>query len=394
MEPINFGRPIAAATPDVCAAFQREALTLPRNWRKRYPNSRPPDQVGTVRANTVVKWSRTLQAAFQRANRNAGKKCVRGVLPPEKLLTDNPWTQFTWIGGEERPKRRFDADELISVLDWLAANWPGVTVASCLAKLLLWSQCRRMEAVTLRWEDLREIGAERHFDIVGKWNVEKWFRVPEALHTELQGIRTDSSFVFAAYTGQLHQFHERSATPRYARQVKDEFDPGNLADWFHEQLVAWSATLPKGHATTHVFRKTGLQCAWSGESLSSQVARDARVSKDVMMKHYVSEDDPERRAESNRNYQRIAAALRPDVAARYGYVVADHEPLEEKLQAATEARDWELVSRLSAELDDRQGDRQEVNYPVGQASRRSGQARRLSHRVCLNLPLAQKRSAG
>ncbi len=34
------------------------------------------------------------------------------------------------------------------------------------------------------------------------------------------------------------------------------------------------------------------------------------------------------------------------------------------------------------------GDRQEVNYPVGQASRLSGQARRLSHRVCLNLPLA------
>jgi hypothetical protein len=36
MEPIGFHQPVAAVTPDVCAAFQRKALTLAKNWRKQY----------------------------------------------------------------------------------------------------------------------------------------------------------------------------------------------------------------------------------------------------------------------------------------------------------------------------------------------------------------------
>src|SRR5205807_1893193 len=50
-----------------------------------------------ISPNTVLKWSRTLQAAFQRVNRSAGKKCVRGVVAEAKLITENPWAQFTWI---------------------------------------------------------------------------------------------------------------------------------------------------------------------------------------------------------------------------------------------------------------------------------------------------------
>jgi hypothetical protein len=33
-------KPITRATPDDCAAFQRKALTLPKNWRHRFPNSK------------------------------------------------------------------------------------------------------------------------------------------------------------------------------------------------------------------------------------------------------------------------------------------------------------------------------------------------------------------
>ena len=32
-------KPVTLATADDCAAFQRKALTLPKNWRKQYPNS-------------------------------------------------------------------------------------------------------------------------------------------------------------------------------------------------------------------------------------------------------------------------------------------------------------------------------------------------------------------
>src|SRR5262249_33602079 len=57
---------VAAASPDDCAGFQRKALTHPKNWRQAYPKSKKV--VATVSANTVVKWSRSLQAAFERAN--------------------------------------------------------------------------------------------------------------------------------------------------------------------------------------------------------------------------------------------------------------------------------------------------------------------------------------
>ena len=98
--------PVAMATSDDCERFQVEALTKPRNWRKLYPNSRK-DGGGFLTANTVVKWSRELQAAFERANKNAGKKCVRGAVRPNKLLDSNPWRQFTWIDGTQPTKRRF-----------------------------------------------------------------------------------------------------------------------------------------------------------------------------------------------------------------------------------------------------------------------------------------------
>ncbi len=104
----------------------------------------------------------------------------------------------------------------------------------------------------------------------GKWGVEKWFRIPERLYQELLRIKMDSPFVFAAYNGQLRRFYEQSRFPGLAQMVGDEFKPVNLGDWFHERLAEWSATLPKGHATMHIFRKTSLQYALSGESASSR----------------------------------------------------------------------------------------------------------------------------
>ena len=129
--------PVTTATPDDCARFQNTAETLSKNWRHDYPKSKK--EVEYLSRNTIVKWSRTLQAAFQRANKNAGKKCVRGVVEEHKLLTRNPWQEFTWIEGHRRKIRQFDPAELVSLLDVLEKGWPEVTVATAVAKTLLWS---------------------------------------------------------------------------------------------------------------------------------------------------------------------------------------------------------------------------------------------------------------
>jgi hypothetical protein len=341
--------PISRATPDDCARFQQKALTLPKSTLHPYPKGKkdPP----CYSANTVVKWSVALQAAWERACRSSGKKCVRGVVDESKLLSENPWRNFTWIEGFEKPIRQFDPEELLSLLDYLDQRWQGVTVAALLAKALLWSGGRRAEVTSLTWKQVRVIGQEVHFDVVGKWGVRRWVRFPQALYEELLSIRTASPFVFAAYNAQLRQFYSRSKRARTAKVVGSEFDPACLGDWFHERLKDWSKSLPKGHAHIHVFRKTALQLAFRGENASQEVARDARVGEAVMLTHYVKEDDPVLREASNRTYQRILSSLPPEVARRYGHVVErPAASLEAELQRAITAKDWTRVNELSARL--------------------------------------------
>jgi predicted dehydrogenase len=337
--------PVTIATPDDCARFQNEAESLSKNWRHVYPKAR--GEVECLSRNTILKWSRTLQAAFQRANKNAGKKCVRGVVEEHKLLTRNPWLEFTWIEGHKRHIRQFDTAELIALLDFLEAGWPEVTVAIAVAKTLLWSWSRRLEVATLDWPSLRAVGGEYHFHIVGKWGVEKWFRIPEALYRELAELRTDSPFVFAAYNEQLRRFHRRRARSHVANLVSGKFNPELLGDWFHRRIVEWSQSLPKGHATTHVFRKTTLQLARRGEDVNRAVAEDARLSESVMMTNYVMELDEEFRQRSNRTYHRILAALPLEVAGRYGYSPTAQDRLEEQIRAAVAAKDWDKAAELS-----------------------------------------------
>jgi integrase len=346
MEPINFTRPITQATADQCAAFQFKARTLPKNFQQQHPRSRKPDEVSRISSNTVLKWSRSLQAAWQRVNRKAEKKCVRGVVDPSKLIDGNPWNEFTWIEGVEKPVRQFNFDELLSFLGYLETEWAGVTAAAVLAKVYLWSACRQEEVTSLTWDGYRHLDGEHHFEFTGKRGVRRWFRVPEGLYRELLSIRTGSPFVFAAYNRQLREFHQRSSRPHNALKVGAEFKPLSLGDWLYDRLADWSATSPGGHAHPHIFRKTALQQAWVGdEKADEQVARDAGVGRKVMMVHYLQV----LREKSNRTFHRILAALPSEVARRYGY--ADEEPsLEKQLERAVEARAWDVVARLSARL--------------------------------------------
>ena len=107
---------------------------------------------------------------------------------------------------------------------------------------------------------------------------------------------------------------------------------------------------PEGDAYVHTFRKTGLQNAREGEDIIREVAGDARVSASVLTRHYVTQSEAQLRAGGNRTHRRILASLPAEVARRYGHEATAIPGLEGQLQAAFEARNWELVRELSARL--------------------------------------------
>ena len=181
--------------------------------------------------------------------------------------------------------------------------------------------------------------------------MDKWFRVPEALYRELVGSsKIHSPYVFAAFSDQLRAHHTASKNPWAASSVHKDFEPENLGEWFYRRIHQWSKSLSRGAAYIHVFRKTTLQYALRGEGMISQVAADARLGAGVMMTSYVKETDEEMRHRSNRTFARILASLSPEVARRYGHVMAPVDPLAVKLQEAIAAQNWDLAATLSAEL--------------------------------------------
>lgn len=302
-------------------------------------------------ADTVVKWSVALQAAFERANRNGGKKCVRGVVPESRLLTDNPWRHFTRIEGFDREIRQFDDSELLALLDYFDSGWPGVTAAPAFLKVMLWSWARRHEVSSLRWSDERRVGHECHFESVGKWGRTKWFRLPDGLRAELDPLRGDSDFVFATFSSQLRGFHLGKGKQFGANRVRLEFTPENLGDWMYHQVSRWSQNASKGPAFLHVFRKTALQHALNGEHLEDVVAHDAAVTPNVMRTNYTCPTDEMLRRLSNKTFDRIRSSLSVKVAGRYGFTEGPGDRLAERLDLARRQGDWALVGQLAQELE-------------------------------------------
>ncbi len=342
---------VALATPDDCERFQFEALKRAKNWRKLYPKSRKEGVAG-IRPNTVVKWLRQLQAAFERANQNGGKKCVRGVVDESKLLLSNPWKQFTWIDGTEPKKRRFNTEELNSLLDFFEGNWPEVTAAALFAKVSLWMWARRLEVASLCWENLRIVQGEHHFNFVGKRGVRKWARVPVVVYEQLLQIRMGSPYVFAAHNDQLRRHYQANGNLAAMRKVGHQYDPVAFADWFHDKLAEWSKTAPNGHATQHAFRKTGLQFAYRGGVAAKQIAKDASITEAVMLDHYVDDTDDELRMKSNQTFARIAASLPFKVAECYGYFPQrEGARPEEVLRVAIERKDFQAARSLLEQME-------------------------------------------
>lgn len=342
-------KPLAFATADDCSKFQRDALMLAKNWR----SNRTSQKDKTISVNTVLQWSRSLQAAYQRANRNAGRKCVRGVVDESKLLTENPWQKFQWLEGTDKEIRQFDPSELASLLEFLASKFPTMTVPFAMAKVYFWSAARRAEIASLKWSNHRQFDSEHHFSIVGKWGVQRWFRVPAELMRELESLRTEKDFVFDGYAKQIRQLHHSRGKIGTASHVRESFIPSNASDWLYRQVADWSESAKGGPAGLHVFRKTALQHATEGEEIASRVAGDARVTAGVMTSHYVIDSDKRLREASNRTFARLVTSLPSDIAARYGHNAdSEHPSLQTRLDAAIHSQDWKEVARIAGQLSD------------------------------------------
>ncbi|TWT91184.1 hypothetical protein [Neorhodopirellula pilleata] len=125
----------------------------------------------------------------------------------------------------------------------------------------------------------------------------------------------------------------------------------DLAAIAPKSVAEWSKDSPKGSAYLHVFRKTGLQLALSGEHQISDVAKDASITSGVMEASYAQEFDEELWRKSNRTYRRIRASLTQEVAVRYGDDDSERERLLEELDLARMKLDWEKVSQLAKQID-------------------------------------------
>jgi integrase len=334
--------PICRATPDDCERFQTEALKLLRNWRSQHPKSKP--ETRTITPATVKKWLLTLHGAFERVNDNAGRKCVRGVVPPERLLKSNPWQRFTWIEPPKKKIEQFQSDDLLKLLLHFRTAWPGVTAAEAMLKVYVWSWARREEVAGLKWSDLRAVEEECHFDTVGKRGKEWWFRIPKSVHEELLRFKTESPYVFAKLVDQIREFHLTEGRESAAKMVK-EFTVYNAGRWFYDQVKKWDSD-----AYVHMFRKTSLQYARAGQDATRSLARDARVTEAVMMTHYVKEEDLQLRAASNAMYQRLCLSMTPEVARAFGHEHSATAILEQRLRDAIGARNWPLVGEVAKKL--------------------------------------------
>lgn len=334
---------VSLATPDDCERFQSAALQLPANWRR--PPNHKYGKTKTLSPYTVYKWLGALQGAFERANHTAGKKCVRGVVPQEKLLARNPWNEFTWIPKPRTKPRRFNQRELLELIDYFRTTWPGVTAAELMLQVFVWSWARRREVSAIKFEDIRTVDGIHYIYLSTKRQGEKWFRLPASVHEELVKIKTDSPYVFAALSDQLRAHHKTRGNSKAARNVM-AFSPENAGRWFYERIKAWSS----GDSYVHMLRKTIMQMARAGEDVNLAVAKDASVTKGVMLGHYVSEDDPEMRAKADRMYRRICDGLTPKVAEAFGHQRSGTEELERQLRDAVAGKDWDRAKRLSGQL--------------------------------------------
>ena len=109
--------------------------------------------------------------------------------------------------------------------------------------------------------------------MVGKWGVERWFRVPGPVYRELQALRTASTPSCSRPTPQAPIPEAARRTSAAPGRCRADFTARTLAAGSMSGSEDWAAKCRKGQAFLHVFRKTALQYARRGEDINRQVAR-------------------------------------------------------------------------------------------------------------------------
>jgi len=106
--------PVTLATAADCERFQNEAMRRKRFWRKEYPKSQKESK--TLSANTVIKWSRSLQAAFQRANDNRRQRNASGASFRRKAPKVQSLAPVHLDRRVSQAATQFDSEELLGFL--------------------------------------------------------------------------------------------------------------------------------------------------------------------------------------------------------------------------------------------------------------------------------------
>lgn len=328
----------SAVDADTVGRFQIECRIRISKYGRPYGNT------------TIRKTLAHLSASFNRCNRKAGKKCVRGVVVADKLLDGNPFEQVQWVEADDKPVRQFTVEQLKSFFGWkIIGHCPLI---SLFAKTSLWA-CGRLEEMTeLRWDWVDSAGYISIPDDAAKWGKGKAVRVPPAFLAELQRHRSDSPFVWAGYVEQLRDYHLTRGHRASAHKLKG-FAPQRLRVTFQKWIAEWGddskATDGLSH---HNFRKTGLQ--WSREnqlrSTEGDFARAANVTLDVAKKHYTTTPQ---RIWADLVFRNIASELGKDeeLAVMMGFekATAPITPMD-AVQAAINAGDWDEAARLLKRL--------------------------------------------
>ena len=299
---------------------------------------------------TVHKTLSHMSASFNRCNRNSGKKCVRGVVPPERLLEFNPFEQIQWVEPDEKAIRQFSPDELKAFFTYKYLG--GCPLVCLFAKASIWG-CGRLEEMTeLRWDWLDSEGYVTIPDEKAKWGKGKTFRIPPALVAELQGHRNGSPFVWAGYVEQLRAYHRTTGGNSSALKVKS-FAPQRLRVSFQKWISAWARgeKLMSG-LSHHAFRRTGLQWSREGQlrATEGEYAKAANVGLNVADKHYTTKPQ---RLWADIAYRNIAGELWQDgqLAELMGLGQKTTPTVSvEAVQAAIGRNDFDEVARLLAQL--------------------------------------------
>lgn len=310
----------SSVTPDLVDQFQQKTLKTEFKPGRCY------------KSWTVRRTVSHMSASFNRCRITSGKKCQRGIVPPERLLTVNPFEQVSWLEGTSDDKRHLTHAELRALLSWrMFASSPLI---SAVLKVSIWG-CGRIEEVTeLRWNWISDDGVISVPDDIAKWGQGRQFRIPLHLLRELKEYRSKSQFVWDSTVAQLRSYHLNRGGKGSATQLTD-FTPTRLRGRLQKWIQAWTKDSGLTDISHHSLRKTALQ--WSREEQlrrsENAFAEISSVGLDVAKKFYTT--DPSRlRAEIL--FRNISRELETDAQLAVAMGLRSEAPLAsiEDVQAA------------------------------------------------------------